>query len=643
MHRMNIEGELIVSGLSAVYYWDGTINNGDGTFGNWATLFHQQALNAAGVTFEEAKVLRPYPSLWDGNPDNLPGEAINLRNFISDVNSTHWFISLVNGGDSDLPPCGQVDPTDPQSPVRCEIVPEMNTGETFGVRGTVTNRTNDAWDQDPIALQVDIDGNGQFMGSQETAFTQRPIMKDGDATFEYNWSWYSQYAAGTYGVRVDFTNNAYYFTGNSTNLAKTGAYINVTVVGTTQFQMTSVPRLYRNTTTVIEARLLDNSLQPIRQAPVTWTWSYDGRSGTNYTDDLGTFAIPFEINPEDALGNYSLQFEYDGNRLRKGNVDSQSVWVVSRTYVSVISSDENIRQSGDRWDFTAQVTDDNKTATIKDSGGRELSGASSPNGGLVDVIYEGLDFEGVMHRQVVATLAPNAGLISLPEPQVDGSHLCFYDGNGDQIPDRDTNGNGQLDDSESIGCLKANVSPLNPQLLRDDPDSFLPDGFGPVSVYLRFRETLPNEGCEILEVEYLSLQGKWDPCVDAIGNDHFRVQMAYNANGFSLIGRTSMEVDDQIVYTSEIDPLTGEVVPKPMVVTGQLTDELGTNLTYRNIRVNYEMVNSPAGPVACYNGITDFDGRFAITCPLSDVLAGKARVTVTYSAWDNNDAYRYRE
>ena len=54
MHRMNIEGELIVGGLSPVYYWDGTINNGDGTFGNWATLFHQQALNAAGVTFEEA-------------------------------------------------------------------------------------------------------------------------------------------------------------------------------------------------------------------------------------------------------------------------------------------------------------------------------------------------------------------------------------------------------------------------------------------------------------------------------------------------------------------------------------------------------------------------------------------------------------
>ena len=160
-------------------------------------------------------------------------------------------------------------------------------------------------------------------------------MKDGEATFEYNWTWYSQYTAGTYGIRVDFTNNAYYFTGNSTNLAATGAYINVTVVGTTQFQMTSVPRLYRNTTTVIEARLLDNSLQPLRNAPVTWTWSYDGRSGVNYTDDLGTFSIPFQINPEDSLGNYSLQFDYEGNRLMKGNIDSQSVWAVSYTHLTL--------------------------------------------------------------------------------------------------------------------------------------------------------------------------------------------------------------------------------------------------------------------------------------------------------------------
>ena len=643
MHRMNVEGELIVSGLSAVYYYDRTINNGDGTFGNWATLFLEPALNASGVTFEEAKVLRPYPTLWDGNLSNLTGEAESLRGFLNvDENMSNWIISLVNGGDSDLPPCGPVTPSDPQSPIRCEIVPEMNTGETFRVRGTITNRTNDAWDKDPIALQVDIDGNGQFMGSGETAYTQRPVMKGGDATFDYNWTWYSQYAAGTYGVRVDFTNNAYYFTGNSTNLAATGAYINVSVVGTTQFQMTSLPRLYRNTTTIVEARLLDNSLQPIRNVPVTWTWSFDGRSGVNYTNDLGTFSIPFEINPDDALGNYSLQFEYDGNLLMKGNIDSQNIWVVSRTFINVIDTDPNIRQSGDRWQVVAQVTDDNKTVSIRDAGGQELNGAASPNGGLVDVIYEGIDFEGVYHRQVIATLAPNGGLVSLPTPQVDGSHLCFYDGNGDGEPDRDQDGNGQLDDHEAIGCLKANVSPLNPQLLRDDPDSFLPDGFGPVSVYLRFRETLPNEGCQMIEVQYLTMQGKWDPCIDVIGNDHFRVQLAYNSNGFSLIGRTSLTIDDQIVYTSKINPQTGEVESKPMIVTGQLTDELGTNLSFRNIRVNYEMVNSPMGPVACYDGVTDFDGKYEITCPLSDVMAGKAKVTVTYSAWDNNDAYRYQ-
>jgi len=160
-------------------------------------------------------------------------------------------------------------------------------------------------------------------------------------------------------------------------------------------------------------------------------------------------------------------------------------------------------------------------------------------------------------------------------------------------------------------------------------------------VILRFRETLPNEGCQPLDVSYLGIQGAWDPCTQIPGNDHFRLTMTNNANGFNLIGRTVMTVDDQIVYTSEIDPLTGEVVPKPMVVTGQLSDELGVNLTDRSIRVNYEMVNGQTGPVACQSGMTNADGLFSIICPLSDVMAGKAKVTVTYSAYDNNDAYRY--
>ena len=639
MHRMNIEGQLITSGVNPVYYFDSTINNGDGTFGNWATLFHAQALAAAGINYNDVANYKPYPTNWDGTPASLLGEAARLRNFIS-TNSTHWRINLVNGGDSNLPPCGAVDPTDPQSPVRCEIVPEMNTGEGFQVIGTVTNRTNHAWDADPIALQIDVDHNGQFMGAQETAYAQRPIMKDGDAAYDYNWSWYSQYSAGTYGVRVDFTNSAYYFTGNSTTLAHTGAYINVTVVGTTDFQTTSLPRLYRNTNTTIQAKLVDNSLQPVRNAPVNYTWSFDGRTGVNYTDDNGFFEIPFNISAQDELGDFTLQFEYAGTPLMKGNTATQEVWVVSRSYLSVTTSDPNIRQSGDRWDFTAQIVDDNKTQ-VRDSGGAALDGAEAPDGGLVDVIFEGKGFDGINHRQVVATIAPQAGLISLPEPQPDGSHLCFYDGNGDGFADRDYNSDGNLDRNETIGCLKSNISPLNPQLLRDDPESFLPDGFGPVNVILRFEETLPNEGCAPLEASYLGIQGAWDPCVSTPGNDHYRVIMTHNANGFSLIGRTNLDVDDQIVYTSEIDPMTGEVVPKPMVVTGQLTDELGTNLTNRIIRVNYEMVNGQSGPIACPTSTTDSDGFYSITCPLSDVMAGKAKVSVIYSSYDNNDAYRY--
>ena len=639
MHRMNIEGTLYLDGISPIYYYDSTVNNGDGTFGDWSTLFYLPALTAAGISYNDVAAFKPYPKAWDGTPGGLTGQATALRPFLS-ANGTHWKISLVNGGDGNLPPCGPVDRTDPKSPVRCEIVPEMNTGESLRITGTVTNRTNDPWDKDPIALQVDVDKNGQFLGAGETAYTQRPIMRNGDATYDYNWSWYSQYGAGTYGMRVDFTNSAYYFTGNTSTLARTGAYINVTVVGTTDFLTTSLPRLYRNTNTTIQAKLVDNSLQPVRNAPVNYTWSFDGRTGVNYTDSNGFFEVPFNVSASDSLGNFTLQFEYSGTPLLKGTSVSQSVWVVSRTYMKVLTTEENIQRSGNKWDFTAQVSDDNKTV-VRDGGGTALSGPNAPYGGLVDVIFEGADFQGTLHRQVVATLAPNAGTISLPDVEPDGSHLCYYDGNGDGKPDRDVNGDGKLDTQETIGCLKANISPLNPGLLREDPESFLPDGFGPVNVILRFRETLPNEGCQPLDVSYLGIQGAWDPCTQVPGNDHFRLTMTNNANGFNLIGRTVMTVDDQIVYTSEIDPLTGEVVPKPMVVTGQLSDELGVNLTNRNIRVNYEMINGLMGPVACQSGRTNIDGRFSIVCPLSDVMAGKARVTVIYSAYDNNDAYRY--
>ena len=53
------------------------------------------------------------------------------------------------------------------------------------------------------------------------------------------------------------------------------------------------------------------------------------------------------------------------------------------------------------------------------------------------------------------------------------------------------------------------------------------------------------------------------------------------------------------------------------------------------------MVNGQSGPISCNAAVTDADGNYSITCPLSDVMAGKTKVTVSYSSYDNNDAFRY--
>ena len=596
MHRMYVEAELIISGHNPVYFYDSTQFTGS-SYGSWRALFSSQGLAAAGMTYEEAKLGKPYPQLWDGSPASLLDESAKLRPFLR-VNSTHWFITMQNGGDFDAPPCGQIDPSDPSSEQRCEIVPEMNTGETFRVIGNVTNRTGTPWIQDPMALQVDLDSNGVFQGSQETGYARVPTMYGGEARFDYNWTWYSQYQASTYGVRVDFTNSEFYFTGNQTNvLAETGAYNNVSVIGTTDFQLNTLPRLYRNQNATVEARLVDNALQPVKNAPVNWTWSATGESNFSETDNNGIFKIDLNITEADELGNFTLQFAFPGNPLLQGSMVNQPMWVVSRTYVELISTTPNMRSSGEVWQFSAKVTDDNSTPALRDPGAA-LDGNGS-EGGTVQVIFEGTDFDNVQHRQVMFELAPNAGDI--------------YD--------------------EIL---------LDAQILREDPSSYLPDGFGPVNVILRFQENLPHEGCEQLQEYQLSLQGAWDPCVTIQGSDHYRRVMQYNVDGFSLIGRTTLDVDDQIVYTSEIDPVTGMSIEKPMVVTGQLVDELGSNLTNRNIRVYYEMQGGVQGVISCQPGSTDMYGMFEITCPLDDVMAGQARVTVEYNSYDNNDRYRYK-
>ena len=99
-----------------------------------------------------------------------------------------------------------------------------------------------------------------------------------------------------------------------------------------------------------------------------------------------------------------------------------------------------------------------------------------------------------------------------------------------------------------------------------DSTTFLPDGYGPVNVILRYQEALPNEGCDVLNTETLSAVGLWDSCVLKQGQTHYRRVLPYQANGFALVGNTDLTIDDQIVYTSGEDPLTGEAIEKPMVV-----------------------------------------------------------------------------
>ena len=598
MHRMYVEATIITPSIRPVYFWDSTQFTGS-SFGAWRAMFHGPSLVNAGLGYSDVSLGKPYPMLWDGSPGGLTGQAASLRPFLSS-NGTHWFISMQNGGDFNVPPCGPVDPLDPGSEVRCEVVPEMFTGEEFRVIGTVWNRTMTAWPYDPMALQVDVDHNGVFAGSSETGYARVPQMVNGEAQFDYNWTWYSQYAAGVFGIRADFTNSNYYFTGNQTSvLAPTGAYANVSVIGTTDFQLNNIPRLYRGQNTTIEARLIDNAYQPVRDAPVNYTWSADGTNDIAITDHNGVFAVNLTIGELHDLGNFTLSYSYPGDPFRHGSSSEVYLWVVSRTLISLQSATSGAMSSGDTWEFSAQVTDDNRTPnpTVFDPG-QALDGCGD-NGGEVLIIFEGTDFEDRTHRQIVEATCPSAGSI-------------YHD------------------------------ITLDPQLLRDDPESFLPDGFGPVNVILRFGENLPHEGCEPLEADMLRTSGAWDPCAQIVNSEHYRKVLQFNIQGFYLVGRTNLVVDDQIVYTSEIDPNTGQPIEKPMIVTGQLLDELGGNLSFRAIRIEYQMINMDMGSQVCIPGTTDADGFFEIICPLTGVEAGQAMVTISYDPYESLDNWRYK-
>ena len=116
------------------------------------------------------------------------------------------------------------------------------------------------------------------------------------------------------------------------------------------------------------------------------------------TDRNGIFQVNLTIGEEHELGNFTLSYTYLGDALHEGTYTEVSLWVVSRTYINLQSTSPNKLSTGDIWYFTAQVTDDNKTAFEKDRG-EALSGCDSL-GGEVSVILEGIDFEDRVHRQI---------------------------------------------------------------------------------------------------------------------------------------------------------------------------------------------------------------------------------------------------
>ena len=62
-----------------------------------------------------------------------------------------------------------------------------------------------------------------------------------------------------------------------------------------------------------------------------------------------------------------------------------------------------------------------------------------------------------------------------------------------------TNQDGIVSREESVGCLRADILPLTPSKLAQDPAGFLPNGFGPVNVILRYEETLPNGSRHLIQ------------------------------------------------------------------------------------------------------------------------------------------------
>lgn len=644
VHRMFLDAKMHVPSTNPIQYFDSNIFNG-ASFGAWRTVLYTPAL-PEGVTCEEAGVGLSYLLCWDGDPATLPGAADQnvtspteqAMKFVS-VNATHWTIDMLSSGSLDVPPCGPVDITLSSSLIRCEVVPIMSIREEFEITGSAANRSHVGWacpppttasdcyrdgKTDPINLMMDVNGDGGFSGSfsgkAEIAKTEYPRLvdssgdgqldgNDDDAIYDFDFYWNPNYGAGTYMISTNFAQSGYYFTGEVENVAfSTGTYANITLTGETQFTITSSPRIYRNTQTIIDARLIDNAGLPVSSVGVDWAWLGSGgdvTTGTAFTDTGGLFQIELDIEDDHELGEFDLMLSYAGSKLLKGTTSELQVWVVSRTHLLELPTVSCAPRcmAGETWEVAVRVIDDNRTP-FTDEGGTPIDGR-----GTVQVIFEGLDKQDRVHRRVVGEIVPSSG-------QARKEFL------------------------------------LNPADIRLMKDSYLPDGYGPVTVHLRYVEDLPHEGClenrtQLEDSGLLNLQGAWDPCTSIPLSNDFRITMPYynDGGGFMLVSRPLLSLDNQEtdIYTSD-----AEGNAKPMILQGTLRDELGEPLDDRRVRVSWSMENDFGTPGKCRSGpnnfaVTDMNGNWTIQCDISNAKAGNIDVKVEFNNTDQiyADVLRY--
>ena len=70
MHRMYVEADIITPSIRPVYFWDATQFTGS-SFWAWRALFHSPSLVNANIDYQDASLGKPYPILWDGDPQSL--------------------------------------------------------------------------------------------------------------------------------------------------------------------------------------------------------------------------------------------------------------------------------------------------------------------------------------------------------------------------------------------------------------------------------------------------------------------------------------------------------------------------------------------------------------------------------------------